>query len=85
MSPVEQTTEPDQNHENHADENSQHISEDDQNTHKTQKESNNSSVDDIQQTPENSQYTPLPEKPIKTRGGSYNLRANPNFSDSYRY
>ena len=36
-SPVEQTTEPDQNHEIHADENPHQISEDDQNTQKLQK------------------------------------------------
>ena len=80
---MEQTTEPKDNHEN---ETPQHISEDDQNTQKTQKESNNSSVDDIQKTPENSQNIPLQE-PMNTRGEKYNLRPNPNpnYSDTYRY
>ena len=81
---MEQTTEPKDNHENKI---PQHINEDDQNTQKTQKESNNSSVDDIQKTPENSQNTPLQEKRINTRGEKYNLRPNPNpnYSDTYRY
>ena len=80
---VEQTTEPNDDHENEI---PQHISEDDQNTQKTQKESNKSSVDNIQKTPENSQNTPLQEKPINTRGEKYNLRhnPNPNYSDTYR-
>ena len=86
-SPVEQTTEPDQNYDNHQNEIPQHISDDDENTQKTQKEPNISSVDDTQKTPENSQNTPLQEKPINTRGETYNLRPNPNpnYSDSYRY
>ena len=39
-----------------------------------------------QKTPENSQNTPLQEKPINTHDEKYNLRPNPNlnFSDSYR-
>ena len=83
-SPVEQTTEPNDNHENEI---PQHISEDDQNTQKTQKESNKSTVDDIQKTPEISKNTPLQEKPINTRGEKHNLRPNPNpnYSDTYRY
>ena len=86
-SPVEQTTEPDQNCDNHENEIPQHISEDDQNTQKTQKEPNNSSVDNTQKTLEDSQNTPLQEEPINTRGEKYNLRPNPNpnYSDSYRY
>ena len=85
-SPVDQTTEPDQNHGNHADEISQQ-SNDDNNTQKTQKDTNISSDDDIQKTPENSQNTPLQEEPINTRGEKYNLRPNPNpnYSDTYRY
>ena len=84
---MEQTTEPDQNGDNHENEIPQHISEDDQNTRKTQKEPNNSSVDDTQKTPENSQNTPLQEEPMNTRGEKYNLRPNPNpnYSDTYRY
>ena len=86
-SPVEQTTDPDQNHEIHADEIPQQISEDDQNTQKTQKDVINPLPDDPQNTPENSQNTPLQEEPINTRGEKYNLRPNPNpnYSDSYRY
>ena len=82
-SPVEQTTEPNDNHENEI---PQHTSEDDQNTQKTQIESNNASVDNIKKNPENSQNTPLQEEPINTRGEKYNLRPNPNpnYSDSYR-
>ena len=82
-----QTTEPDRNHENHADEIPKQISEDDQNTQETQKASYNPSEDDIQKTPENSQNTPLQEEPMNTRGEKYNLRPNPNlnYSDSYRY
>ena len=86
-SPVEQTTEPDQNHENHADETSQQINEDDDNnTQKTQKDANTSIDNDTQKTPENSQNTPLQEEPIDTRGEKY-LRPNPNpnYSDTYRY
>ena len=84
---MEQTTELDQNHEIHADENAQQICEDDQKTRKTQEEPNNPSDDDTQKTPENSQNTPLQEEPIITRGEKYNLRPNPNpnYSDSYRY
>ena len=54
---------------------------------KTQKDTDNSSEDVIQKSPENSQNTPLLEEPIKTRDGKYNLRPNPNpnYSDSYRY
>ena len=86
-SPVEQTTEPNQNYDNHENEIPQHISDDDENTQKTQKEPNNSSVDDTQKTPENPQNTPLQEKPINTRDEKYNLRPNPNpnYSDSFRY
>ena len=86
-SPVEQTTEPDQNYDNHENEILQHISDDDENTQKTQKEPNISSVDDTQKTPENFQNTPMQEKPLNTRGEKYNLRPNPNpnYSDSYRY
>ena len=84
---MEQTTEPDQNHENHADEYPQQSSEDDQNTQKTQKKTNNSSEDDIQKTPENSQITPLQEELINTRGEKFNLRPNPspNYSDTCSY
>ena len=83
-SPVEQTTEPNENHEN---ESPQQSGEDAQITQKTQKDIENSSVNDIQNTPENSQKTPLQEEPINTRGEKYNLRPNPNpnYSDSYRY
>ena len=100
-SPVDQTTDPDQNHENQADEIPQHTSEDDQNTQITQKEQNNTSSNEIQKTPENtqnvskntqnspenSQNTPLQEEPINTRSERYNLRPNPNpnYSDSFRY
>ena len=78
---MEQTTEPNDNHENGI---PQHISEDDQATQKTQKESNNSSVDDIQETPKNSQNTPLQEEPTNKRCEKYNLRPNPNYTDTYR-
>ena len=83
-SPVEQTTEPNENHEN---ESPQQSGEDAQITQKTQKDIENSSVNDIQNTPENSRKTPLQEEPINTRGEKYNLRPNPNpnYSDSYRY
>ena len=74
-SPVEQTTERNENHENEI---PHQIIEDDQITQKTQKESNNSSVDDIQKTPESSQNTPLQEESLNTRGDKYNLRPNPN-------
>ena len=86
-SPVDQTTEPDQNHGNHADEIPQQSNDDDNNTQKTQKDTNISTDDDTQKTPENSQNTPLQEEPINTRGEKYNLRPNPNpnYSDSYRY
>ena len=62
-SPVEQTTELDENHENEI---PQQIIEDDQSTQKTQKDANNSLDVDIQKTPENSQNTPLQEEPINT-------------------
>ena len=62
----------------HADENPQQISEDDQNTQKTQKDTNNLPENNIQKTPENSQNTPLPEEPINTCGAKYNLRPHPN-------
>ena len=54
---------------------------------KTQKDTNISSEDDIQKTPENSQNTPLQEEPINIRVDKYNIRPNPNpnYSDSYRY
>ena len=86
-SPVDQTTEPDQNHGNHADEIPQQSNDDDNNTQKTQKDTNISTDDDTQKTPENSQNTPLQEEHINTRGEKYNLRPNPNpnYSDSYRY
>ena len=45
---MEHTTEPDEDHTN---ENPQQISEDGQNTQKTQKDTNNSSDDDMQKTP----------------------------------
>ena len=85
-SPVEQTTEPDQNHENQADEIPQQ-SNDDNNTQKTRKDANNATDNDNQKTPENSQNTPLQEEPINTRSEKYNLRPNPNpnYSDSFRY
>ena len=88
---MEQTTEPNEDHEN---ESPQQSGEDDQITQKTQKDIENSSENDIrntpentQNTPENSQNTPLQEEPLNTRGEKYNLRPNPkpNFSDSYRY
>ena len=88
----EQTTEPNENHENEIPQ--QNTENDIQNTpEKTQKDSNNQDID-IQNTPEisqkkpkNSQNTPLQEELINTRGEKYNLRPNPNpnFSDSYRY
>ena len=53
-SPVDQTTEPDQNHGNHADEIPQQ-SNDDNNTQKTRKDVNNATDNDNQKTPENSQ------------------------------
>ena len=83
-SPVEQTTEPVENHENEI---PQQIIEDDQSTQKTQKDANNSIDDDTQKTPENPQNTPSQEEPINTRGDRYNLRPNPNpnYSDTYRY
>ena len=87
-SPVEQTTEQDQNHENHDDETPQQVNEEnDNNTQKTQKDTNTSTDNDIQKTPENSQNTPSQEEPINTRGEKYNLRPNPNpnYSDTYRY
>ena len=85
-SPVEQTTDPDQNHEIHVDEIPQQISEDDQNTQKSQKDTN-IPPNDPQKNPEKTQNTPLQEEPINTRGEKYNLRPNPNpnYSDSYRY
>ena len=85
---MEQTTEPEQNHENCADETPQQLNEDDDNnTQKTQKDTNISTDNDIQKTPESSQNTPLQEEPINTRGEKYNLRPNPNpnYSDTYRY
>ena len=83
-SPLEQTTEPDDNHENEI---PQQISEDDQSTQKSQKDTNNPSEDGLQKTPENSQNTPLQEEPINSCGEKYNLRPNhnPNYSNSYRY
>ena len=83
-SPVEQTTEPNDDHENEI---PQHSSEDDQRTQKIQKESNISTVDNIQKTPQSSQNTPLQEEPINTRRKKDNLRPNPNpnYSDSSRY
>ena len=83
-SPVEQTTEPVENHENEI---PQQTIEDDQSTQKTQKDANNSLDDDTQKTPENPQNTPSQEQPINTRGDRYNLRPNPNpnYSDTYRY
>ena len=87
-SPVEQTTEQDQNHENHDDEAPQQVNEEnDNNTQKTQKDTNTSTDNDIQKTPENSQNTPSQEEPINTRGEKYNLRPNPNpnYFDTYRY
>ena len=85
-SPVDQTTEPDQKHGNHADEIPQQ-SNDNNNTQKTRKDVNNATDNDNQKTPENSQNTPLQEEPINTRGEKYNLRPNPNpnYSDTYRY
>ena len=84
---MEQTTVPDQNHENYADEILQQLDNKDDNTQKTQKDANISTDDDIKETAENSQNTPLQEEPINTRGEKYNLRPNPNpnYSDSYRY
>ena len=90
-SPVEQTNEPNGNHES---ESPRQSDEDDQTTQKAQKGTKNSSENDIRSTPENSQKTqensqntPLQEEPINTRGEKYNLRPNPNpnYSDSYRY
>ena len=85
---MEQTTEPDHNHKTRADETPQQLNEDDDNnTQKTQKDTNTSTDDNIQKTPGNSQINPLKEEPINTRGEKYNLRPNPNpnYSDSYRY
>ena len=81
---MEQTTDPDENHENEI---PQQIIEDDRSTQKTQKDANISLDDDIQKTPENPQNTPSQKEPIKTRGDKYNLRPNPNpnYSDTYRY
>ena len=81
---MEQTTEPDENHENEI---PQQIIENDQSTQKTQKDANNSLDDDTQKTPENPQNTPSQEEPINTRGDKYNLQPNPNpkYSDTYRY
>ena len=80
---MEQTTEPDDNHENQI---PQQVSENDQRTQKTQKDTKIPSEDDSQKTPENSQKTPLQEEPINTLGEKYNLQPNPNpnYSDSYR-
>ena len=64
-SPVEQTTEPDQNYDNHENEIPQHISDDDENTQKTQKEPNISSVDDTQKTPRESPKQPIARKTHK--------------------
>ena len=84
---MEQTTEPDQNHEIHTDENPHQISEDDQNSQKLPKEPNDPSDNDTQKTPKNSQNTSLQEEPINNRGEKYNLRPNPNpnYADSLRY
>ena len=81
---MEQTTEPDENHENEI---LQQIIVDDQSTKKPQEDANNSLGDDIQKTPESPQNTPLQEEPRNTRGDKYNLRPNPNpnYSDTYRY
>ena len=51
------------------------------------KDKDNTPEEKTPKTPENSQKTPLQEKPINTRGERYNLRPNPNpnYSDSYRY
>ena len=83
-SPVEQTTEPD---ENHGSEIPQQIIKDDQSTQKTQKDTNISLDVDIQKTPENPPNTPSQKEPINSRGDKYNLRpnSNPNYSDIYRY
>ena len=64
-SPVEQTTEPDENYDNHENEIPQHISEDDENTQKTQIELNNSSVDDTQKNPRKSPKHPLARRSHK--------------------
>ena len=80
-SPVEQTTEPD---ENFAIEIPQRFCEDDQDIQKTQKDKNNTPEKKTQKTPESSQNTPLQKEPINTRGEKYNLRPNPNpYSDTY--
>ena len=86
-SPVEQTTEPDQSCDNYENDIPQQSNDDDNNTQKTQKDTNISTDDNTQKTPENSQNTPLQEEPINTRGEKYNLRPNPNpnYSDTYRY
>ena len=82
-SPVEQSTE---REEENYDEIQQEIQDND--TEITQKNPKESTPDtQTQNTPENSQNTPLQEESINTRGEKYNLRPNPNpnFSDSYRY
>ena len=50
-------------------------------------EINNDEMENAQKTPENSQNTPWQEKPINTRGETYNLRpiTNPNYSDTCRF
>ena len=50
-------------------------------------EINNDEMENAQKTPENSQNTPWQEKPINTRGETYNLRPipNPNYSDTCRF
>ena len=81
---MEQTTQPDENHEI---EKPQQTIEDEQSTQKTQKDANNSVNDDIHKTPKNPQNTPSQEEPTNTRGDKYNLRPNPNpnYSDTFRY
>ena len=82
-SPVEQSTERDKISNN---ESPQETHDDEaENSQKTPKE--NTPEIQTQKTRENSEITPLQEKPINTRGEKYNLRPNPNpnYSDSYRY
>ena len=83
-SPVEQSTDHNDQNENEIPHRSSEV---DQNTQKNQKDTNNASANDAQKTPENSQKTPLQEERLNTRGENNNLRPNPNpnYSDTYRY
>ena len=80
---MEQSTEPEE--ENHNEIPQETHDDEAENSQKTPKE--NTPEIQTQKTPENSENTPLQEKPINTCGEKYNLRPNPNpnYSDSYRY